>query len=252
MRSAGWSRRTKMRSPLAHALAALVLVVALHAPASTFGQPNREFMLENGPRASRSSLFVLSFPSGREVHLLLENRLGQYFDESIALTAEENLAGTTPLRVELEAGLYRVAVGSTDQPFTCHEDGEDSFIAVLSEGALLPAQKVYSFNKTATHAGILVALFWPKNQTLGQFVGALPSEDLFDVPGPTVEHFKDDFEEHKVPREDWELLTAMFRKTGKLVWHGAERSDLLISQWVGLDEGGQPKWLTKQPVLELR
>ena len=103
-----------MRSPLAHALAALVLVVALHAPASTFGQPNREFMLENGPRASRSSLFVLSFPSGREVHLLLENRLGQYFDESIALTAEENLAGTTPLRVELEAGLPQ----PQDRPLT--------------------------------------------------------------------------------------------------------------------------------------
>ena len=83
---------------------------------------------------------------------------------------------------------------------TCKPDGEDTTIAVLSEDGLLPTQKVYSFTKKSTHTGILVALFWPKNQILEQFVHGLPSEALFVEPGPTVEHFKDDFEKHKVPR----------------------------------------------------
>ncbi len=209
-------------------------------------------MIENGPQSTRSSLFILSFPVGLDVHLLAEDKLGRYFNETLAMAAEENFVGTTPLKLELEPGLYKVAVGDYDRPMTCKRDGEDSIIAVVSEDGFLPARKVYSFNKEATHAGILVALFWPKDQTLEEFVRTLPSEDLFVDPGPTVDHFKDDFEKHKVPREAWELLATMFQRTGKLVWHGAEPGDYLISQWVGLEEHGKPKWLAKQPVLEFK
>ena len=162
------------------------------------------------------------------MHLLAEDKLGQYFNETLAMTEEENFVGTTPLKLELEPGRYKIAVGKDDRPMTCKPDGEDSTIAVLSEDGLLPTQKVYSFTKKSTHTGILVALFWPKDQSLEQFVHGLPSEALFVEPGPTVEHFKDDFEKHKVPREDWELLATMFQRTGKLVWHGAEPGDYLI------------------------
>jgi hypothetical protein len=77
---------------------------------------NREFLAEKGPQSKASSMFILSFPSGLKVYLLPENSLGKYFTENVAMTAEENMVGITPLMVELEPGVYRIAVGNTDKP----------------------------------------------------------------------------------------------------------------------------------------
>ena len=70
-----------MRLPLT--LRVLVLVAAAYTPTHALEQSNREFMIENGPQSTRSSLFILSFPVGLDVHLLAEDKLGQYFNETL-------------------------------------------------------------------------------------------------------------------------------------------------------------------------
>src|SRR5690606_36078015 len=125
-----------------------------------------------------------------------------------------------------------------DHPFEFWEDGETNIMFVLgldeddqTVSTLTPAGKSYTVTKDAGLQTIVTALFWPKDQSLEDFVATLPDEHLFEIGDEAF--YQGKFQDHQIPPEDWPALLLMLRRTGKLIWYSPDASEHLFIYFVG-------------------
>jgi len=185
------------------------------------------------PTPAADTLIVRSFPPDQKVYVVPE-KAAQGMVGSANLTAEEYFVGHTPLEVSIEPGTYRVTI--EHEPAHLLNDGESEIIFLFTEesdeGRFTPKAKIYDITKTSDNQAIVTALIWPEEQSAEEFVATLPEEELFEV---SRESFEPVLHRHHIPREDWDLLLTMLRRTGKAVWYGKDRSDHLFIYFVATD-----------------
>ncbi len=179
-------------------------------------------ILKNSP----DSLVVLSHPIGLNTYVIPLDE----FSPSIWATwsSKKYLVGQTPVKVSLKPGKYRVFVTNFDVDVSRHfreegeirffNDGETRITCELPD--FVCGGKLYSIEKYDSKMGLLTALFWNKGQSIEDFVKTLPKDDLFDLGSFDEETFS----RHDIPQENWNHLSAMWRKTGKAIWYSEERS----------------------------
>ncbi len=184
------------------------------------------------------TLVVRSFPPGAETYVV-PKKVAEGMLSTVALTSDEYFVGYTPVETELEPGEYRVTI--KHEPAHFRRDGEDDIIFQLvnvedqENLGVTPIAKVYAITKSADHQAIVTALLWPEGQSLAEFVETLPDDELFTI---SEEDFEAMLQTHKVPKEDWEHLLTMLRRTGKAAWHGEDPSDYLFIYF------GEPRQLS--------
>jgi hypothetical protein len=179
--------------------------------------------------ATLDTLLICSYPPGLKAYVMPKSDLPGGPEDTAILTAQEHFVGTTPSEVKLEPGNYMVTIADLDHPMDFREDGEDNQLVVeASDGqggqTSKLAGKEYNITKRAGRQALVTALFWPQNQSLEDFVRALPDVVEFPVYKET---FEADFQKYSVPAADWPLLLSVIQRTGKAVWHGADRSQYL-------------------------
>ncbi len=142
------------------------------------------------------------------------------------MTHPDYLVGTTPLEIELEPDDYWVTVSKMDDPIDFRADGETNTIVrayVSEQGQItgtITAAKSYLITIMPGHQTIVTALFWPKDQTLADFVATLPEETLFPVID--TQFLAETFAVHGIPTEAQPLLQSMLSRTGKLAWYSPD------------------------------
>lgn len=185
------------------------------------------------PTPAPDTLIVRSFPPDQKVYVVPE-KAAQGMVGSANLTAEEYFVGHTPLEVSIEPGTYRVTIDH--EPAHLLNDRESEIIFLFTEESdenrFTPKAKIYDITKLPDHQAIVTALIWPEEQSAEEFVATLPEEELFEV---SMESFEPVLQRHHIPREDWDLLLTMLRRTGKAVWYGQDRSDHLFIYFVAPD-----------------
>ena len=197
--------------------------------------------------ASLETLVVRSYPSGLKTYVVPKSKLSGGDLDTIYLTAKEYLVGQTPVEVKLEPGEYRVTITNFDAPIDFREDGEVSKIFVLdldgnNVASMKLGGKTYAVTKRAGRQAFVSALFWPKDQPLGDFVKGLPADEMF----PAAEQsFEPIFQNYQVPTKDRGYLLSMLRRTGKAVWYGTGPSQHLFIYFI---ETAPDYTLTVEPV----
>lgn len=192
------------------------------------------------PALDGDTLLVRSFPAGLPVYVVPADLANGAMGD-IYVTSPDYLRGNTPLEIPLDPGDYRVTITNYDHPFEFWEDGETNIMFVLgldedgqTMSSVTPAGKSYSVTKDAGKQTIVTSLFWPKDQSLEDFVASIPDQPLFEIS--YEEFFQTKFQDHRIPPEDWPLLLSMLGRTGKLVWYSPDASDHLFIYFTGPDE----------------
>jgi len=159
------------------------------------------------PVTNGDTLLIRSFPAGLPVFVVPADLANGAMGD-IYVTSPNYLRGNTPLEIPVEPGEYRVTITHYDQPADFREDGEVSIMYVLGIGddgqtvsAVTPGGKSYAVTKNAGQPAIVTALFWPKDQSLRDFVASLPQEELFDIGDE--QFYVRKFQDNGIPHEDW-------------------------------------------------
>jgi len=179
------------------------------------------------------TLLVRSFPSGLSTYLIPQSKLDAIRDPLFEYTSDEYLVGQTPLELTLAPGEYAVSVAA-EPPGYYRDDGESGQIIQVSleeddQVAYRISAKVYAIEKQAGHQMLVTALFWPEDQSLVEFVDALPGPDEFEHL--TLETLQPILKQYGVPPKEWSLLQTMLGKTGKAVWYGDTPEQTLVITW---------------------
>ena len=155
------------------------------------------------PALDGDTLLVRSFPAGLPVYVVPADLANGAMGD-IYVTSPDYLRGNTPLEIPLEPGDYRVTITNYDHPFEFWEDGETNIMFVLgldedgqTMSSVTPAGKSYSVTKDAGKQTIVTSLFWPKDQSLEDFVASIPDQPLFEIS--YEEFFQTKFQDHRIP-----------------------------------------------------
>ncbi len=186
-------------------------------------------------------LVTHSYPRGLNVYIVPKAKIqygfGNLSNTMVNLLNKEFLVGTTPLEIGLEEGDYQVTVDNENNESHAEfwGDGEDQVIShvTFKSGAaeLIPCCKSYALTKHAGHSPTIIAVFWPKDQSLHEFVMTIGDSDPV-FPKMDKASLEATFRQYNVPSEDWADLVAMMQKTGKLVWHGKTSAEYLYVRYL--------------------
>lgn len=238
-------KMTKLSPHQVLTLAVFVLTFTLACTCLSLPQPGEpeaavgeETAVTKQATPDPGTLVVRSFPPGAETYVV-PKKAAEGMMGTAMLTSDEHFVGYTPVETELGPGEYCVTV--KHEPARFRPDGEDDIIFQLTNVedqenlGVIPIAKVYTITKSADHQAIVTALLWPEEQSLAEFVETLPDDELFTI---SEEDFEAMLQTHKVPKEDWEHLLTMLRRTGKAAWHGEDLSDYLFIYF------GEPRQLS--------
>ena len=196
------------------------------------------------------TLSIHSYPPGLKVYITpLNSLLGPY--DKTKWISEKYFVGETPVEIPLKEEGYRVAIQNAE-PVNVYNDGESTKDRRWTGSTFIDEIKYYHFFKHRSRKNILVTFFWPKTMSTRDFLKALPKRDFVVIDDGHRSSFKKVFKKHKVPQKEWKSLISMFRKTGKLVWHGKNKSEYLYVAVSELGDDGQPTRITIQPVLDFK